>query len=156
MNKREPKSEPVREVAAAPTILDQDGADLLLGNSCPGPLQTQEFAEAWMAWWNFRHFEKKKRLTPTTVRLQLKFLAELGWSDDAAIASLEQSMRNGWQGLFEPRNFKPYPPAPGSPQVRGESKQSQDLRRIMERTNNERNDDDAPHKYRRGRRQAEE
>lgn len=61
------------------------------------PFQSKEFIEAWQDWNNFRK-EIKKPLTPTGMKMQLKFLASL--SEEQAIASIEQSIRAGWQGLF--------------------------------------------------------
>lgn len=61
------------------------------------PFTSEGFASAWVDWSNFRK-EIKKPLTPTAIKMQTKFLAEM--SEDHAIASIEQSIRAGWQGLF--------------------------------------------------------
>jgi hypothetical protein len=53
--------------------------------------------EAWAAWNKYRS-ECHKPLKPSTVTRQLKFLHE-HLADHIAI--IEQSIRNGWQGLFE-------------------------------------------------------
>lgn len=53
---------------------------------------------AWMEWETFRK-EKKQKLTPTTVKKQIQFLG--GRGDPEIIAILNQSMTNGWTGLFE-------------------------------------------------------
>lgn len=52
---------------------------------------------AWSEWEQYRK-EKKKTLTPTTIKKQIAFLNEHR-ADHAAI--IEQSIRNGWTGLFE-------------------------------------------------------
>ncbi|MVM30483.1 hypothetical protein GO755_10600 [Spirosoma sp. HMF4905] len=59
--------------------------------------QSEDFKLAWQEWEQFRQ-EQKKKLTPTSVAKQLKLLANHAEVD--AIAVLEQSIRNGWQGLF--------------------------------------------------------
>lgn len=64
----------------------------------PPSLDNDEFKVAWGDWMVFRA-EIKKKLTPTTIRKQLTQLEKMGVHN--AIASLEQSMKNGWQGLFE-------------------------------------------------------
>lgn len=51
----------------------------------------------WKEWIEFRK-EKKKTLTPTTIRKQIQFLG--GRGDPEIIAILNQSMQNGWTGLF--------------------------------------------------------
>ncbi len=63
----------------------------------PPSLDTQAFREAWTRWMDYRR-EIRKPLTPTTVAAQLKKLAVLG--PDAAVASIDQSIGNGWRGLF--------------------------------------------------------
>lgn len=62
------------------------------------PFNSAAFQEAWADWISFRK-EIKKPLTPTAIKMQLKLLAS--WREIDAIASIEQSVRNGWQGLFE-------------------------------------------------------
>lgn len=66
----------------------------------PQCLHTAAFETAWHEWQRYRA-EAKKPLTPSTVRKQLRVLERMG--HDGAIASIEQSIANGWQGLFEPR-----------------------------------------------------
>ncbi len=71
----------------------------------PAELGSEEFRSAWMAWEGYRR-EKKKALTPSTRRRQLKMLARMG--TDQAIRSIDQSITAGWVGLFEPKdNGKP-------------------------------------------------
>jgi hypothetical protein len=64
----------------------------------------ENFELAWAKWYDFRK-EIKKRLTPTTVISQLKKLSE--FSDP--VASIENSITNGYMGLFEVKNGKPKP-----------------------------------------------
>ncbi len=65
----------------------------------PDNLNTEDFLKAWTEWENHRK-EIKKKLTPTTRKKQLKLLSE---HPNEAIEMMEQSMRNGWQGLFLPK-----------------------------------------------------
>jgi hypothetical protein len=58
---------------------------------------SKKFLEQWARWEAFR-IEKKKKLTPSTVESQIKFLS--AYSEDEAIAIIEESIKNGWQGLF--------------------------------------------------------
>jgi len=63
-------------------------------------LQGKEFQEKWREWVKFRK-EIKKSLTVSTAERQLKKLSE--WGEEKATASIEQSIENGWRGLFEPK-----------------------------------------------------
>ena len=64
----------------------------------PCPLVGTE--DAWEEWLQFKK-EKRNSMTPTTYKRQAAFLKRLG--PEKARAALEQSMANGWTGLFEPR-----------------------------------------------------
>ncbi len=66
----------------------------------PEGLDTADFRSAWDAWQMYRK-ESKKTLTKSTIGRQLKSLSNMG--EAAAIASIEQSISNGWAGLFEPK-----------------------------------------------------
>jgi hypothetical protein len=67
----------------------------------PDNLNTPEFLEEWGKWVIFRQ-EIKHKLTPSTVKSQLKMLEKFG--PDVAIKMIEKSIQNGWQGLFEVKN----------------------------------------------------
>lgn len=69
----------------------------------PNVLQDQRFMDSWAEWLEYR---KERRLTrvPKCLERQLKFLANLGL--EGALESLDQSIRCGWQGLFEPKSKK--------------------------------------------------
>jgi hypothetical protein len=67
----------------------------------PLPPWGEGMAKAWNEWVQFRK-EKKAKLTATTVTKQFEMLASLS-SEDEAIECVQQSIRNGWQGLFPPR-----------------------------------------------------
>ena len=64
----------------------------------PPELDTPEFQKTWKEWIQFR-IELKKKLTPSTMKSQLKKLAKLPVATAAAM--LEQSIQNGWQGIFK-------------------------------------------------------
>jgi hypothetical protein len=58
-------------------------------------LSSDAFASAWDEWIKYRS-EKKKPITERTANLQLKFLL----AQPNPVECIEQSIRNGWQGLF--------------------------------------------------------
>jgi len=61
--------------------------------------RNEEFREALTNWITFRE-EKKSPLTPTCVKQQLKWFAELGCQ--STITMIEHTIRKGWIGLREP------------------------------------------------------
>lgn len=65
----------------------------------------QEFRECWQRFiaWRRREHPAWSTKKPWAER-QLAFLAKLG--PEAAIESIEEAMRNGWQGLFVPKGAK--------------------------------------------------
>jgi len=63
----------------------------------PPELNNATFAEAWNRWLTHRR-EIRHPLTASTVKAQLGKLAAVG--SDAAVKMIEQSIQNGWQGLF--------------------------------------------------------
>ena len=66
-----------------------------------------EFVEAWSDWKQHRE-EKRKPLTPTSIKMQLKTLKALGL--DRAIRAIDFSIEKGYTGIFEPsaQAIKPY------------------------------------------------
>jgi hypothetical protein len=64
------------------------------------PFSSEVFSKAWQSWLDYRK-ELKKPLKDATVKAQWKEFVK--WGEAGAIASIEQSIKNGWQGLFEPR-----------------------------------------------------
>lgn len=59
------------------------------------------FKKKWNEWLNFRR-EIKKKMTPSTIDYQLKFLSNFSVID--AMAIIDQSIQNGWTGLFNLKN----------------------------------------------------
>jgi hypothetical protein len=65
----------------------------------PDSLAVPEFDAAWREWIAFR-FERKPRVTPLAAKQALKFLEKIGVQ--RAVAAIEHSIANSWQGIFEP------------------------------------------------------
>jgi biotin operon repressor len=68
------------------------------------PFDETAFVDAWKDWIQHRK-EKKKPLTPTSIKLQLQTLEDMGV--DRAIAAIKISIEKGWTGIFE-ANGSPY------------------------------------------------
>lgn len=68
------------------------------------PFSSEAFAKAWQSWIDYRK-EIKKTLKPTTVQAQWRQFVL--WGEANTIKSIETSIKNGWTGLFEPRNSLP-------------------------------------------------
>lgn len=58
----------------------------------------EDVQTAWQAWEQYRK-EKKQKLTPSTAKKQMDFLGDRAGPE--AIAIINQSILNGWTGLFE-------------------------------------------------------
>lgn len=69
----------------------------------PEGLRTSQFISAWIEWEQHRR-ESRHKLTPSTRRRQLAQC--LQWGPTRAAEAIEQSIANGWQGLFEPKGVK--------------------------------------------------
>lgn len=67
----------------------------------PANLQTPDFRAAWDRWQQHRR-EKKSPLTPTSTRQQLKQMT--AWGPARSIEAIDNSILNGWTGLFEPKD----------------------------------------------------
>ncbi len=66
----------------------------------PPELETPEFRQAWSDWQAYR-VQIRKPLKPMTLAQQLRDFSALGVQ--RSIEQIRQSIRNGWQGLFDPR-----------------------------------------------------
>lgn len=75
----------------------------------PDNLNTETFRAEWEKWKGYRR-KIKKRLVPETEESQLKKLSKYG--EKTAIAMIEQSIGEGWQGLFELKSKKQQDPTP--------------------------------------------
>jgi len=63
------------------------------------PFGSEAFLSAWRSWVAYRK-EMKKKLTDSSVTAQCREFAL--WGEQKSIESIEQSIKQGWQGLFEP------------------------------------------------------
>lgn len=63
------------------------------------PFPSAEFRDAWSLWCDNRS-ENRKPMRPTGTKTQLKNLAAIG--EARAIAAIEHSVANGYQGIYEP------------------------------------------------------
>ena len=72
----------------------------LLAIKPPKELDTPEFCQAWKEWEKYRK-EKRQALKPSTIKKQYEELARMGV--EKAIESINQSIMQGWTGLFEPK-----------------------------------------------------
>jgi hypothetical protein len=64
----------------------------------PIPFESPAFIQAWSEWNEYRS-EKKKKITPSTAKRQLERLSK--YPEHVAIGMIDQSITNGWEGLFE-------------------------------------------------------
>lgn len=69
--------------------------------SIPDIFFGEEVQASWEDWKAYR-IEKRQKLTPSTEKKQMQFLA--GRDGPEAIAIINQSIINGWTGLFELKN----------------------------------------------------
>jgi len=67
--------------------------------SSPLPFESEAFSKAWQSWIDYRR-EIKKPIKQTTMLAQWKEFKK--WGEQKAIIAIEQSITQGWQGLFEP------------------------------------------------------
>ena len=75
----------------------------------PANLNTPEFSAAWNDWTDYRAERKLARWKPRTVAAKLAELEK--WGVSVATDAIRQSIRNGWQGIFEPKtNGQPKKP----------------------------------------------
>lgn len=63
------------------------------------PFGSDAFLKAWRSWVVYRK-QLKKSLTDSSVQAQCKEFAL--WGEQKSIEAIEQSIKQGWQGLFEP------------------------------------------------------
>ena len=68
----------------------------------PPELQDDKFRIAWEEYLKYRTENRWKPLRAMSIERKWRELA--GWGLDGAIESIEQTIRNGWQGLFVPQS----------------------------------------------------
>jgi 5-methylcytosine-specific restriction endonuclease McrA len=67
----------------------------------PPNLQTITFRKAWDGYIAYRKTARMKPLQPASIAAQLKKLSE--WGHDIAIAAINETIANAWQGIFFPK-----------------------------------------------------
>lgn len=84
------------------------------------PFPSRAFAEAWAGWLQYRE-ELKKPVKPTSAKAQLQDMAV--WGEEKSIEAMHASIKNGWQGIFEPTQttgtHQQPPPPEGSAVIGG-------------------------------------
>lgn len=73
------------------------------------PFKSNEFKDAWNDW-NQHRIEKRKPITPLSAKKSLSKLSEMG--EARAIAAINHSIANGWQGIFEQTSLVVTSPPP--------------------------------------------
>jgi len=69
----------------------------------PETLKTDEFQEAWKRFVAYRQ-ERKKTIYQSS--MEAKWLQMESWGSDMAVQSIENTIANGWQGIFPPQSEK--------------------------------------------------
>ncbi len=105
------KEDPSPDFKVAEGIPIRDTKKEQLGESLQLPFKSDEFKEAWNDWKQHR-IEKRKSITPLSAKKALSELLAMG--EARAIAAINHSIANGWQGIFEPKS-----PVVASPPVEG-------------------------------------
>lgn len=68
----------------------------------PENLKTDAFMQTWNEWLAYRRMRKLAAYKPQSLDKQLAELSD--WGHDEAIRSINDSIRQQWQGLFPPKN----------------------------------------------------
>ena len=95
----------------------------------PENLNTEKFRSVWREWEKYRK-EKRQTLKPSTVRKQFEFLA--AYDVETAIKIIEQSIMQGWTGLFELKANKSSPQQQNNNQNTGGGLVSESRKKIIE------------------------
>jgi hypothetical protein len=69
----------------------------------PSHLNTPRMVRQWQIWMNARRAHKKPKNWAVMFNEQIDWLTQ--FQEPAAFEVLSASIRNGWQGLFEPKNY---------------------------------------------------
>lgn len=69
----------------------------------PGTLKTDAFQDAWERFVAYRQ-ERKKPIYQSS--MEAKWLQMESWGSDMAVQSIENTIANGWQGIFPPQGEK--------------------------------------------------
>ena len=95
----QPRTEKGAELVAPEPSLTVNNKETSVkeGVDIPETLKTKDFIFVWNEWIDYRK-HKRQTLTDLTAKKQLKKLAKYGL--DAAIWALDESMTQGWTGIF--------------------------------------------------------
>lgn len=85
-----------RTAKPKPTAISLD--ELVGAGQFPPSFNAPDFKDAWDRWIAYKK-EIRKKMTATTAKMQAKTLSKMGKA--LAIESIDQSIRNGWQGIFD-------------------------------------------------------
>lgn len=97
-----PKADPPKgKTVCCPTCEGSGAIDARFIFNMPESLDTEAFRASWAEWVAFRKTELKKPLKPMGIKKQIKMCRE--WGEQAAIQAIENSITNGYTGLFDPR-----------------------------------------------------
>jgi len=96
-----PSPSPIKKEAWSPSAIE-----------IPEALNTAGFLNAWERWCDHRR-EMRKPLTKTSTAQQLKELASMG--ESRAVSALHHSVKNGWQGIYEPTKTATTSEVPSGP-----------------------------------------
>ena len=119
---------PARGARAAPNTL----TDTPIDTPSEKLFENAEVNGAWGEWETYRK-QLKKTLTPASITKQVNFLADL--SDLDKIAAINQSIMNGWTGLFAPKgNMSEAAKTSTGAQNKGRLSQADRVRAAWERT----------------------
>jgi len=80
---------------------DKDTDKAKIMPEIPEPINTPKMQVAWAAWLDFRN-SVKKPVNPHGARQSMKDF--VSWGEKDSVQSIEDSIRNGWQGLFAPKS----------------------------------------------------
>lgn len=80
--------------------LSKEKEDVINLLSLPECLNTEQFHDTWKLWVEYKK-QSKKKLTKSTISFQIKKLSK---HPDDAVQMIENSISNGWSGLFEIKN----------------------------------------------------
>ena len=81
-----------------------DKSPVLDFNSILSFSDSKAFTNAWDNWVAYRREKKLAKWTESTIKAKAKIFEE--WGEAKTIQSIEQSIANGWQGLFEVKEPK--------------------------------------------------
>jgi hypothetical protein len=94
--------------------MEGKGAEVATAPVFPDSLNTPDFLKAWSDYIAYRSESKMKPLKPRSIDATIQELA--GWGEASAITAIRETIRNGWQGIFAPKqgggsNGRPAPRA---------------------------------------------